>query len=116
MARKSVKVDLPANVVVALDARAKALGFSRAKLLEDLLVGASGLMDEMTSTKVNASVPVTIGFRPQAILDFGRAAKILRTTPSVLISRSLEIGQESCVATAREFEREQSLLEDTKIH
>ena len=116
MARKKVTVSLPADVLAALDARAKAIGFPRGKFLADLLEGASGLMDEMLSTEASASVPITIGFSPEAIRDYGRAAAILNTTPQGLISRTLEVGRKTSIETAREFERKQILLEDTKVH
>ena len=109
----SITVELPAHVLQALDSRAKALGFTREKLLADLLQGASELMAEMTSAKGKASIPITIGFRPKAVRAYGDAARILRTTPQALIGRSLEIGEQACRETAERFEREQ---EDTKVH
>ena len=111
----TINITLPEDVVEGLDARAKRIGVSRAKFVGDVLAGSCVVMDEMLSPNADASVPITIGFSPEAIRDHGRAAKILNTTPSVLISRSLEIGQLEAVETVREFEREQGLADD-KVH
>lgn len=114
MVNKTITISLPADVLAALDARAKRIGFSRGKLLEDLLIGASGLMDEMLRPDAGASVPVEIGFRPQAVRAYGKAAKILNTTPQALIARTLEIGEKSCIETVQKFERAQE--DRTKVH
>ena len=101
----SININIPEDVVEALDDRAKSIGFSRTKLLVDVLRGAVGLIDNnKTGPDPDGTIPIVIGFPAGSVRDYHIAAQVLRTTSTILIEAAIEHGRRACQATAREFD------------
>ena len=104
MADKTVTISVPADVVEALDERAKSVGFSRGQFIVDVLRGAVGLIDNnKTGPDPDGTIPVVIGIPGGSIRDYHIAAQVLRTTSTILIEAAIEHGRRACQATAREY-------------